>query len=580
MSKLRQFRPCLLLILLLPALFLLAANSPAEEESRWEKWHPSGKSANFKIRQRPKTKILSGAKTTLLIAATSDLHGSLTSTRLLPRKRSRGLLHLVMPLKKLREKYPQLILLDAGDTIQGDPSSFYFSHVEPEPTKPLPVIEMMNWLKYDALTLGNHDFEPPTNILKQNIAQAQFSWLAANVSFRNAKQPLFPPYKIIERNGVRVGILGLITPGVPLWIDPEQRKGLNFKEMLETAKKWVKVLREQEKVDYLIGLFHSGDNTQYDSDVASTRELPHPNAAGMIADFLPEFDLIISGHAHRISPRRRTEKLKGHQTPLVSPGTAAEGLSTILLNFEEKSGNWEITETVYDFIKAEKVPEAQLLRKLEVRLLKVEKYLAEPTSVILKRFPKKTEFQDCGIALSFSAVESMEAETISLLPWWWFRGKLRFTDLGQALRREHFFRWLPYDNRPVLVLMYGRQIEIMLESYRRKKLGWYARSSTILTPGGFAAVLDNSSNSNRLYLKNPQGQALLPEKKYRVWLTNFHWNGGGGLAAKALLHPSQLLKKEALHLRELIFQYLQQSSVKLPENCESFLAQRTTVMNQ
>jgi len=485
-----------------------------------------------------------------------------------------------MPLKKLREKYPQLILLDAGDTIQGDPSSFYFSHVEPEPTRPLPVIEMMNWLKYDALTLGNHDFEPPTNILKQNIAQAQFSWLAANVSFRNAKQPLFPPYKIIERNGVRVGILGLITPGVPLWIDPEQRKGLNFKEMLETAKKWVKVLREQEKVDYLIGLFHSGDNTQYDSDVASTRELPHPNAAGMIADFLPEFDLIISGHAHRISPRRRTEKLKGHQTPLVSPGTAAEGLSTILLNFEEKSGNWEITETVYDFIKAEKVPEAQLLRKLEVRLLKVEKYLAEPTSVILKRFPKKTEFQDCGIALSFSAVESMEAETISLLPWWWFRGKLRFTDLGQALRREHFFRWLPYDNRPVLVLMYGRQIEIMLESYRRKKLGWYARSSTILTPGGFAAVLDNSSNSNRLYLKNPQGQALLPEKKYRVWLTNFHWNGGGGLAAKALLHPSQLLKKEALHLRELIFQYLQQSSVKLPEKCKSFLAQRTTVMNQ
>jgi len=97
---------------------------------------------------------------------------------------------------------------------------------------------------------------------------------------------------------------------------------------------------------------------------------------------------------------------------------------------------------------------------------------------------------------------------------------------------------------------------------------------------GFAAELDNSSKSNRLYLKNLQGKALLPEQKYRVWLTNFHWNGGGGLAAKALLHPSQLLKKEALHLRELIFQYLQQSSVKLPEKCKSFLAQRTTVMNQ
>ena len=66
--------------------------------------------------------------------------------------------------------------------------------------------------------------------------------------------------------------------------------------MLETAIIWFKVLREQEKVDYLIGLFHSGDSTRYDLDVASTRELPHPNAAGMLADFFPTFDLIISGH--------------------------------------------------------------------------------------------------------------------------------------------------------------------------------------------------------------------------------------------------------------------------------------------
>lgn len=127
---------------------------------------------------------------------------------------------------------------------------------------------------------------------------------------------------------MRVGILGLITPGVPLWIDPEQRKGLNFKEMVGTAKIWVRVLREQEKVDYLIGLFHSGDNTLYDRDVASTRELPHPNAAGMLADFFPKFDLIISGQAHRISPKRRTEKLKGHWTPLVSP------------HFYRGSGSW------------------------------------------------------------------------------------------------------------------------------------------------------------------------------------------------------------------------------------------------
>ena len=114
-------------------------------------------------------------------------------------------------------------------------------------------------------------------MLKQNIAQSNFSWLAANVKFQNAKQPLFPSYKILIRNGVRVGVLGLITPGVPLWIDPEQRKGLIFDEMLETAKYWVKVLREEENIDFLIGLFHSVYNTRYDQDVASARDLPYPN---------------------------------------------------------------------------------------------------------------------------------------------------------------------------------------------------------------------------------------------------------------------------------------------------------------
>ena len=82
--------------------------------------------------------------------------------------------------------------------------------------------------------------------------------------------------------------------------------------------------------------------------------------------------------------------------------------------------------------------------------------------------------------------------------------KLPVTDLEQALCREYFFRRLLDDNQPVLVLIYGRQIEIMIESYRRKKLGWNARSITILTPGGFVSELNNSSKGNRHYLKYPQ----------------------------------------------------------------------------
>ena len=98
-----------------------------------------------------------------MISATSDLHGTLTSTRLLPRPR--GLLHLVQKVRQLWANNPELILLDAGDTIQGDPSSFYFSHFFRETLKPLPIIEVMNCLKFDAIALGNPDFEPPVSVL-------------------------------------------------------------------------------------------------------------------------------------------------------------------------------------------------------------------------------------------------------------------------------------------------------------------------------------------------------------------------------------------------------------------------------
>jgi len=119
--------------------------------------------------------------------------------------------------------------------------------------------------------------------------------------------------------------------------------------------------------------------------------------------------------------------------------------------------------------------------------------------VLFKRFPDKIELYACGADLSFAAVKKLAPEALSLLPWWWRLEKLPESDLGNSLRREHFFRWLPYDNRTELVQLFGRQIEIMLESYRRQQFGWYARSSTILAPGGFTAEMDKSRKGSRLF---------------------------------------------------------------------------------
>ena len=106
-------------------------------------------------------------------------------------------------------------------------------------------------------------------------------------------------------------------------------------------------------------------------------------------------------------------------------------------------------------------------------------------------------------------------------------------------------------------------------------LGGNARSSTILAPGGFTAEVDKSRKGSRLFLTGLDEHAFNKEKMYPVWLTNFHWNGGGGLGAKALLNSGQMVRKESVHLRELIFQHLRSPSVKLPEKCKLFLGNST-----
>ena len=115
----------------------------------------------------------------------------------------------------------------------------------------------MNFLKYDAMTLGNHDLEMPQEKLIWRMKESSFPWLGANVlqEPEHSNHSLrFDPYKVLERNGVRIGILGMTTPGIPVWLDSPKLKGFSFQDILSSSRKWVSVLKNQEKVDLLIGL--------------------------------------------------------------------------------------------------------------------------------------------------------------------------------------------------------------------------------------------------------------------------------------------------------------------------------------
>jgi 2',3'-cyclic-nucleotide 2'-phosphodiesterase / 3'-nucleotidase len=160
----------------------------------------------------------------------------------------------------------------------------------------------MNALKYDALAIGNHEYNFGLGVLNKARREASFPWLSGNTYKAGTEETAFPPYVIKEVKGVRVGIIGLTTPGVPSWDNPGNYAGLEFRDPVVAARKWVQVLREREQVDIVAIAMHMGVELDLASGRPNPGQVPQENAAVAIARGVPGIDVIFMGHTHRDVP--------------------------------------------------------------------------------------------------------------------------------------------------------------------------------------------------------------------------------------------------------------------------------------
>ncbi|HET9020544.1 MAG TPA: metallophosphoesterase, partial [Ornithinibacter sp.] len=199
------------------------------------------------------------------------------------------------------------ITIDAGDTIQGTPLATYFAKQEPITSVPHihPMATAMNLIGYDAVTMGNHEFNYGIPFLDTWAKQLHFPALAANAVDVHTGKPYFQPYVIktmqTKRDGypLRVGILGLTNPGVAIWDRDNVAGKLRFDDMVATAARWVPVMRANG-ADVVIVSAHGGDS----GTSSYGPELPVENAAALIAQKVPGVDAILFGHAHNDVPQR------------------------------------------------------------------------------------------------------------------------------------------------------------------------------------------------------------------------------------------------------------------------------------
>ncbi len=256
---------------------------------------------------------------------TSDVHGNLFPFDFVTGEGVKGSLARVASLvDEYRPVYgDNIILLDNGDILQGQPTVYYYNYVDT--VSPHVASQVLNYLRYDAGNVGNHDVETGRNNLERWARQCNMPILGANILNSETGEPHFPPYTVIERDGVRIAVLGMITPAIPVWLPKDLWEGLEFADMETTARKWIPIIQEREKPDMIIGLFHAG---QAGNTLLDYKENPSLE----IAEKVPGFDIVLMGHDHR-QENTRIVNVAGDTVVVMDPANNAQTVTDLTLHF-------------------------------------------------------------------------------------------------------------------------------------------------------------------------------------------------------------------------------------------------------
>ncbi|MGV9324592.1 5'-nucleotidase C-terminal domain-containing protein [Streptosporangium sandarakinum] len=292
---------------------------------------------------------------TVTVMGTSDLHGNTLNWDYFKnaefddgKGNDIGLAKVSTMVDKIRAERgaDHTLLFDSGDTIQGTPLAYYYAKVEPitQTGELHPMARAMNAIGYDAVTLGNHEFNYGLPLLATWIKQMKAPVLGANAVDATTGKPAYQPFviktmKVKGEKPIRVGVLGLTNPGVAIWDKGNVEGKLRFDDLVKTAGKWVPVIRGLG-ADVVVVTAHAGDNglSSYGGD------LPVENAAAMVGEQVPDVDAVLFGHAHNEVPQRFvTNKVTGEQVLLTEPAKWGQRLSVLDFTLTKKNGKWAVT---------------------------------------------------------------------------------------------------------------------------------------------------------------------------------------------------------------------------------------------
>lgn len=519
------------------------------------------------------------------IIETSDVHGNFFPYNFIERKKWSGSLARVHSfVKEQREKYgDNCLLMDNGDILQGQPTAYYYNFIDTVSTHV--AAEMMNYMGCLVGNMGNHDVETGHAVYDRWIKQCNFPVLGANIIDSATGQPYLKPYEIIVRDGVKIAVLGMITPAIPSWLPEKLWSGLHFDEMEPCAQKWMKIIQEKERPDVVVGLFHAGKSG---NKLGSVIE----DASMNVAKRVPGFDIVLIGHDHT---RACTKVLNvaGDSVLVIDPANNANVVSDVTVKITMKDGKM-VAKSVDGKLKdMNKYPiSEEFMQHFAPQYKAVDDFVSRKIGTISRTITTKDAYfgsspfidlihqlqlEISGADVSFSAPLSFKAEIKE--------GDICVSDM---------FNLYKYENMLYVMELTGKEIKGFLEMsyfmWTNRMKGPEDHLMLFQEPieegkrvnfKNFSFNFDSAAGINyTVDVTKPQGEKITilsmadgtpfeMDKVYKVALNSYRGNGGGDLLTLGAGIPKEDLAKRIIFatdkdLRYYLMQYIEQEKVLDP----------------
>ena len=523
--------------------------------------------------------VVQGQEVHLKLIMTTDVHGNYFPYNFITQKDWEGSLARVHSYvqKQRQEMSGNVVLIDNGDILQGQPTAYYSNFIDT--ISPHICASVMNYMNYDIGNIGNHDIETGRSVLERWVKDCDFPILGANIMNADTHISHFRPYEVIVRNGVKIAVLGMITPAIPVWLPQNLWKGLYFDDMEETAKKWMKIIQEEEQPDVIVGVFHSGKTPRQMGEFLD-------NASLLVAQNVPGFDVVMFGHDHALACQK-VDNIAGDSVLVINPANNAFHVADveITLTYDQQSLIDKDVKGMLVDIRETEVSE-DFMRHFDQELTTIKEFVSTKIGDFSKTISTRdayfgpSAFVDLIHTLQL-AISNADVSFVAPLS---YDASIKE---GEVLVSD-MFNLYKYENMLYVMELTGQEIKGFLEmSYAQWVNQMKSKEDHLVllkdTPTGqdersvfkyFSYNFDSAAGiiyevdvtqqrGNLIAIKcMADGSVFDLNKKYKVALNSYRGNGGGELLTKGAGIPHSELTDRIIYATDKDLRYYLMQAIR------------------